>query len=386
MEPAPQSRPTRRIRRGIRTSSPGLGARAFVFVTFTSIVQSIGRGDAEIGLSGIEDAPALRSTMTVTLPYYAFREVLAVRDADAARFRTMKDLAGRRVATLGATLAYEILLRAEREYGITAVSYEDDVHPYEDLVNGRVDACCSTTFWRSGGREPSRVHGAARVWPWTCRRAVRANASLRDRCNEILEAAMRDGTIERILRKWQVWNDDQPPLHAASSPAASRAVVVSTPATPCPAVAMGRGRGRLPSLLRASLICHQMRSCRVVLLAVALGRGSPRRQQCHRPRASYRVNRARRERPFWQSCSCSTTALRRPFLLPPLAQRSQCARTRRVKADLSLGTRSHRWPAGGRAGLPSQVAILRLIRGPQAFSSPRPMTNDFVARSRGSHR
>src|SRR6185295_10591626 len=112
----------------------------FVFVTFTSIIQSIGRGDAEIGLSGIEDTPALRSTMAVTTPYYEFREVLAVRDADAARFRTMKDLAGRRIATLGATLAYEILLRAERDNGITAVSYEDDVHPYEDLVNGRVDA------------------------------------------------------------------------------------------------------------------------------------------------------------------------------------------------------------------------------------------------------
>src|SRR5436190_7508908 len=77
----------------------GLGRTPqFVFVTFTSIIQSIGRSDAEIGLSGIEDTPALRSTMAVTLPYYAFREVLAVRDADAARFRTLKDLAGRRVA------------------------------------------------------------------------------------------------------------------------------------------------------------------------------------------------------------------------------------------------------------------------------------------------
>ncbi len=32
------------------------------------------------------------------------------------------------------------MLRAERDHGIEAVSYDDDVHPYSDLVLGRVDA------------------------------------------------------------------------------------------------------------------------------------------------------------------------------------------------------------------------------------------------------
>jgi polar amino acid transport system substrate-binding protein len=46
----------------------------------------------------------------------------------------------KRVATLGGTIAYEILLRAESIYGLHAVSHEDDVHPYSDLVLGRADA------------------------------------------------------------------------------------------------------------------------------------------------------------------------------------------------------------------------------------------------------
>src|SRR5439155_17375236 len=83
---------------------------------------------------------ARRATLAVTIPYYEFREILSVRDGDAGRFRTFADLRGRSVATLGGTIAYEILLRAERQYGIHAVSYEDDVHPYSDLVIGRVDA------------------------------------------------------------------------------------------------------------------------------------------------------------------------------------------------------------------------------------------------------
>jgi polar amino acid transport system substrate-binding protein len=56
----------------------GVGrAPEFLNITFTSIDQSIARGDAEVGLSGIEDTPARRTTMAVTLPYYEFREVRA---------------------------------------------------------------------------------------------------------------------------------------------------------------------------------------------------------------------------------------------------------------------------------------------------------------------
>src|SRR5262245_56657968 len=49
----------------------GLGRKAiFLNITFTSIDQAVERGDAEIGLSGIEDTPARRATMAPTVPYY----------------------------------------------------------------------------------------------------------------------------------------------------------------------------------------------------------------------------------------------------------------------------------------------------------------------------
>src|SRR5438132_10145957 len=101
----------------------------FVLVAFLSLDQSVARGDAEIGLSGIEDTPTRRATLSVTVPYYEFREVLSVRDADAARFRTLADLAGHRVGTLSGTIAYEMLQQAASTRGLTPVAYEDDVHP-----------------------------------------------------------------------------------------------------------------------------------------------------------------------------------------------------------------------------------------------------------------
>src|SRR5689334_6297328 len=58
----------------------GLGrSPQFVQVAWASIEASVERGDFDIGLSGVEDRPALRTTHAVTLPYFEFREVLAVR-------------------------------------------------------------------------------------------------------------------------------------------------------------------------------------------------------------------------------------------------------------------------------------------------------------------
>ena len=95
---------------------------AFINVDFRSLDQAIARGDADIALSGIEDTPTRRATMSTTIPYYEFREVLSVRDSDRSRFHSLADLRGTPRRTLGGTIAYEILLGSEREYGIVPVS------------------------------------------------------------------------------------------------------------------------------------------------------------------------------------------------------------------------------------------------------------------------
>jgi polar amino acid transport system substrate-binding protein len=61
-----------------------------------------------------------------------------------------------------------------------------------------------------------------------------ANPALRDRVDTILRAAMRDGRLEKILRKWQVWNDDQPKLFAslAAQTAGPAGAVAATEAGP----------------------------------------------------------------------------------------------------------------------------------------------------------
>ncbi len=252
----------------------------FVQVAYASLDQSAMRGDFDIGLSGIEDTPARRAAVAASIPYYRFREVLTVREADRNRYRTLEDLKGRRVATLGGTIAYDILLEAQRTHGIVPVSYDDDVHPYGDTLVGRVDAVLLDNVLAA--RSMSRMSGlytqptAVAIGHYIIITAPE-RTELRDSIDAILRRAMADGRLEAIFRKWQSWNDDQPQLYAEvakqntqdreQSPSSS--LTPSSAVTPQPSALELTSR-YLPALLRAAVITLVL-SCLAMALAVALG-------------------------------------------------------------------------------------------------------------------
>jgi polar amino acid transport system substrate-binding protein len=249
----------------------------FVQVGFTSIDAAAARGDFDVGLSGIEDSAARRSRLTLTVPYYEFREVLTVRASDAARYRSLSDLRGRRVATLGATLAYDLLADAQARYGIIPVTYEDDVHPYGDLVLGRVDAVVLDAILAQRGvrRNAGLVNQST---PMATGHYVGILApgqtSLRDRMNAVLRDAMRDGRLEAIFRRWAVWNEDQPRLYARVLADASQYPVAASSLAPSDTVAnatVWQAAARyLPALLNAAVITIVL-SCLSMALAMVIG-------------------------------------------------------------------------------------------------------------------
>jgi polar amino acid transport system substrate-binding protein len=242
-----------------------------VQVGFTSLDAAAARGDFEIGLSGIEDSAARRARLAVTIPYYEFREVLTVRQADRDRYRALGDLGGRRVATLGATLAYDLLLRAQSEFGVVPVTYEDDVHPYSDLALGRVDAVLldEVLAERSVRRHAGLVNQPTDLGVGHYVGVLAPNeTALRDRIDGILRAAMRDGRLEAIFRRWSMWNADQPRLHArVLAGSGSELVRSSAAAVPDPWEATRR---YLPALFRAAGITLVL-SCLAMAMAVVLG-------------------------------------------------------------------------------------------------------------------
>jgi polar amino acid transport system substrate-binding protein len=364
----------------------------FVFVAYASIDQSVARGDADLGLNGLEDTPSRRAAMAVTIPYYEFREVLSVRDKDAPRLRTLSDLAGRRVATLGGTLAYEILLAAGRRYNIEAVSYDDDVHPYSDLLLGRVDAVLlDNVIAERRGRQMAGVT----IQPQTVAIGhyvgvlAPQNAAVRDEVSAALLGAMRDGTLERILRKWHVWNGDQPPLHARLL-TGERVTPLSGAGEEGGAATITRwqaARRYLPSLVRAAGVTLVL-SCLSMVAAVALGvliasgrvygaaplrlvltgyvelmRGTPILLQLF---VLYYGVAAAVRLPAFVAALAGLALNYAAYESEIYRGALEAVSTGQLEAARTLGF--------------SERQILTLVRGPQAFRlALAPMTNDFVA-------
>jgi His/Glu/Gln/Arg/opine family amino acid ABC transporter permease subunit len=366
----------------------------FLFVPYGSIDQAIERGTAEIGLSGMEDTPARRAAMATTIPYYAFREVLAVRDADAGSIRGLADLRGRRVGTLGGTIAYDILLQGERKYGLQAVSYDDDVHPYSDLLLGRVDGVVLDNVLAERRRKSMvgiTVQPHAVATSHYVGVLAQRNAPLRDSIDEILRGAMRDGTLERIFRKWGVWNDDQPALYAnLIARTAVPAVSISGSEQQIGVANISRREAALryvPSLVKAAGVTLIL-SCLAMAIAVILGVliASGR---------IYGTGIVRLALTGYVEVMRGTPVLLQLFVIYyGLASVVKLPAFVAALAGLALNYAAYESeiyrgaleavPAGqleaARTLGFTERQVLRLVRGPQAFRiALAPMTNDFVA-------
>jgi polar amino acid transport system substrate-binding protein len=362
----------------------------FIQVAWESIEASIERGDFDLGMSGLEDRPALRARHAVTIPYYEFHEVLAVRPADTARFRAVADLTGRRVGTLGGTTAYSILLDAQTKSGVIPVSYDDDVHPYTDLAAGRLDAVlldniiAERSLRRSGGFVIQPVPVATGHYVGIF---AHDNTALRDSANAILLARMRDGSLERSFRKWNVWSPEQAQFEHDLLNTATTAAPAASVSRALPTGGLASVPHYLPALFRAALITLVL-SCLSMALAVALG-------ICIAAGRVYGPSVVRALLTAYVEVMRGTPVLLQLFViyyglsgvirLPAFAA-----------ALLGLGLNyaayeSEIYRAALESIAPPQLAaartlglsegqILRLIRGPQALRlALAPMTNDFVS-------
>jgi len=361
----------------------GLGARSarFVQVQWSNIDQSVERGDFTLGLSGVEDTPTRRARHAVTIPYFEFREVLAVRADDQRRIHALADLRGRRVATLGATIAYDLLLAARDSTGIIPISYDDDVHPYTDLVAGRVDAVLldhiiAQRALRRNGNTGFVILSQPVALGHYVGVLARGNSVLRDSIDAVLRDAMRDGSLEEIFRRWGIWDDAQGAfLATAVSPRST------TAAAPVQALAY------LPSLLRAAgvtLLLSILSMTLAVVVGLALASGRLYGALPIRVLTTAYIELVRGT-PLLLQLFVIYYGLAGIVRLPAL-----------LAAILALGLNYAAYEAeiyrGALEAVPrtqleagrtlgfSEAQILRLVRGPQALRyALAPMTNDFVA-------
>ncbi|MBV8856341.1 MAG: ABC transporter permease subunit [Acidobacteria bacterium] len=184
----------------------------FVPTDWQTIVTSLERGEFDIIVNGLEPTGDRARVILFSKPYYVFRLQLTVRKNET-RINGLEDCRTRTVGTLGNTAASRLL---EKE-GLNFKGYEDPVGAYRDLELGRVDAVLMDVPMEAFYARPSpRLKPAGEpIQPSYYVIGLRkGDEALKAEVDAAIDKIVNDGTLERILRKWNLWNDAQLELRA----------------------------------------------------------------------------------------------------------------------------------------------------------------------------
>jgi polar amino acid transport system substrate-binding protein len=197
-----------------RTSQPVNG-------DWAKLPDLLDRGDLDIVLNGYEYDEQFKGRATV--PYYIYRLTLTVRAGDD-RIRGWEDLRGRdgkpgmRVGALGGSAAARYL---EKHFGdsIRVKYYEDVANTFALVANGQLDATVqdnpAAVFYTTEDKT-LRLIEETKAEGFYVALTRAADLDLRERINAAIRKGMQDGSIERIYRKYNLWNEDQERLEFRS--------------------------------------------------------------------------------------------------------------------------------------------------------------------------
>jgi polar amino acid transport system substrate-binding protein len=185
----------------------------FVPTDWETIVTSLQRGEFDVVINGLEPTEDRARVILFSKPYYIFRLQLTVRKNET-RINRLEDCKNRVVGTLGNTAASRLMAKE----GIPFKGYADPVGAYRDLELGRIDAVLmdipGEMFY---ARDNPRLKPAGEPFmPGAYIIGMRkGDDALKAEVDAAIDKIIRDGTLERILRKWRLWDDEQARFQAS---------------------------------------------------------------------------------------------------------------------------------------------------------------------------
>ncbi len=190
----------------------------FVPTDWESIVASLQRKEFDVIIDGFEPTEDRAREVLFSKPYYLFRLQLSVKRTDKL-IATLEDCKkhGRTVGTLVNCAASRLL----DEGGYKAKAYQDPVAAYQDLEFGRVDAVlmdvAGEMFYARQNPKLKAVGKPFKTGAYIV--GIRKEDSLLlAKVNTAIERLINNGTVERIFRKWQLWDEEQIKLRSTNQP------------------------------------------------------------------------------------------------------------------------------------------------------------------------
>ncbi len=178
----------------------------YVQNSWDGLIAGLNRNDYDIVVNGLEITPDRAQVVHFSKPYYYTSESLVVR-ASNTNVATLDDLKNKRVGTLDGSLAQRIL--NQLTFPLTVVGYDEEIHSYSDLVIGRLDAVlldeAIALYYAKPNIELKVVGGPIGYMEYGV--VTRLNdPKFSRRVDAALEKIIENGSVQRILEKWNLWN------------------------------------------------------------------------------------------------------------------------------------------------------------------------------------
>lgn len=192
-----------------------MGRRAeFVPSDWETLVSALQRKSFDVIVNGLEPTVDRQKQILFTKPYYIFQLALTVRK-DEEQIHSLADCKRRVVGTLGNTAASRLLQKE-------AIPYRDYAEPltaYRDLELRRIDAVImdvpAEVFYVSKSTTLKRA--SEPFFRGTYNIGLRkGDDALKAEVDAAIDKIINDGSLEKILRKWGLWNDAQKELQTAT--------------------------------------------------------------------------------------------------------------------------------------------------------------------------
>ncbi len=186
-----------------------LGVKAqMVQNQWDQLIPALQRGNFDIILNGLEITDEHRQRIAMSLPYYVYAQQIVTRTGTAG-LEKLEDLKGRRVGVLSSTVAQRLVAASG---GIDVRIYPGNVESFRDLKAGRIDAVVldlpiAIFYARPDG--DLKFSGAPFAPGYYGIGVLNEDTTLLAALDEAIEQLSADGTLERIYRKYGVWDERQ---------------------------------------------------------------------------------------------------------------------------------------------------------------------------------
>ncbi len=226
------------------------------------LIPALDRGGFDIILNGLELTPENQQHIAMSVPYFVYAQQIVTRK-DTVGLDKLEALKGKSVGALSSSASLRLL---EQMGGLDVRSYPGNVETLRDLKAHRIEAVVLDLPMAQFYARPDaelKFSGESFAPGYYAVGVRKEDTNLLAAVNQAFGELARDGTYERIYRKYGVWDDRQAALKDYKAETVTQQKAIST---------LREWPKYLPLLLRGAVVTVEI-SILAMALAVVLGLG-----------------------------------------------------------------------------------------------------------------